>query len=255
MQNVTKEKFSGRANVYDKYRPGYPEVLYDFIIDCAGLCKNGTIADIGAGTGKFSENFLKKGYKVFGIEPNAEMKAVMDKNFVNFDGYIGINATAENTALPSGSVDCITAAQAFHWFDGKVFKKECQRILKNEGKVFLIWNMRDENAPVVKELFAVNKRYCPEFKGFSGGINIKEEKLFIEFFKDESYEVQSFENEISYDSLTSFVGRILSNSYALKDGQEEFSEYVKELQTIYQKYNENGRLTIKQNAVVFWGTV
>ena len=182
-EQMNVEKFTGKAVEYDKFRPSYPRKLYRDILLEASLTKESIIADIGAGTGKFSLPFLQEGYKVFCIEPNADMKSIMDRNLGSFVHYVGLNATAQKTMLLENSIDCIVVAQAFHWFDKKEFQKECRRILKPFGKVFLVWNTRDESAASTQELYAVNKKYCPNFKGFSGGVNFSDENKFNDFLK------------------------------------------------------------------------
>ena len=62
-----------------------------------------------------------------------------------------MNGSAEATGLSEHSVDFVTAAQAFHWFDKEAFKVECQRILKPRGNFMIIWNTRDYQQGVIKE--------------------------------------------------------------------------------------------------------
>ena len=85
-----------------------------------------------------------------------------------------ISGSAENTGLPSKSIDLITAAQLFHWFDADAFRTECQRILKPNGKVALILNTRDESSRIVPETAALFRKFCTEFKGFSNGIGTQD---------------------------------------------------------------------------------
>ncbi|NCE65205.1 methyltransferase domain-containing protein [Pseudoflavonifractor sp. 524-17] len=58
-----------------------------------------------------------------------------------------LTGTAEATGLPDHSADHVTAAQSFHWFDPDGFQRECRRILRLSGKVFLLWNVRQEEHP------------------------------------------------------------------------------------------------------------
>ena len=57
------------------------------------------------------------------------------------------NGTDHDTGLPDRSVDMVAAAQAFHWFDGPAFARECRRILRPGGRAVLVWNVRG-SAPV-----------------------------------------------------------------------------------------------------------
>lgn len=84
-----------------------------------------------------------------------------------------INGTAGNTTLDTSSVDFITSAQAFHWFNVHEFKRECKRILKLEGRVALVWNVREMESPLNQECFQIYKQYCQNFVGFNGGIKTR----------------------------------------------------------------------------------
>lgn len=249
------EKFTGRANVYDKYRPGYPQELYEFLFNTFNLNEKSVIADIGAGTGKFALSFLCKGIKTVCVEPNSDMKGIMDLNYSKYKNYVGVNASAENTTLLEESVDFITVAQAFHWFDRAVFKQECQRILKPDGKVFLVWNMRDEQAEVTQRLFQVNKKYCKDFKGFTGGISKVDCTQFDDFYKQGTGRVKIFQNDVVYDSLSSFIGRSLSSSYAPKENDDFYNEYVEELKKIYKEYSNKDGLTVQHITTLYYGDV
>ena len=59
-----------------------------------------------------------------------------------YSNFKSINSTAEQTTLQNESIDLITAAQAFHWFDVDKTKQEFKRILKPNGYCCLIWNER-----------------------------------------------------------------------------------------------------------------
>ena len=62
---------------------------------------------------------------------------------------------------------CKTVAQAFHWFDRDRFKAKCQRILKLDGSVVLLWNSTDNNSPINIEIANINRRLCEKFDGYS----------------------------------------------------------------------------------------
>ena len=148
--------FNGRANIYDKYRPSYPQALFDYLRYEIGITYSDVVADIGSGTGILSKSLLNICKQVYAIEPNNDMRKTAQLKFALNNNYISIAGTAENTTLQNHCIDYITVAQAFHWFNRKIFKDECKRILKKDGQAILIWNCRDETNEIVQEIDAIN---------------------------------------------------------------------------------------------------
>ncbi len=130
--------FSGRANNYTFGRPDYPVKLIEALYSDYGVSTNSIIADIGSGTGKFSRQLLDKGSTVICVEPNDDMRLTAEKELSSYSNFRSVKGTYNATSLKNESVDFITSAQAFHWFDELVFKEECNRILRSMGKVALV---------------------------------------------------------------------------------------------------------------------
>ncbi len=252
---MSTEKFQGMAHEYAKYRPSYPENLYQFLYNNLNFSHQKIIADIGAGTGKFSLPLIKSGLKVYCIEPNKDMKDKMDEGLNVYENYIGISASAENTSLMDQSIDYIVCAQAFHWFNTSLFKQECKRILRTDNNIVLIWNVSDDNDELNNNHFHINKQYCPEFKGFSGGINKIDPYQFNEFFTNSPCNYKIFENNIFYDCVDTFIGKCLTGSYAPKIDDSNYKPYINSLKKMYEKYATRQGLVIKNNSVIYWGHV
>lgn len=251
---MNEDKFNGMGKVYSKYRPSYPLNFVDYLFTDVGMSQSSIIADVGSGTGILTRQLLEKGSKVYGIEPNADMRVIAETNLNNFPGFTSVSGSAENTTIDDNSVDYITVAQAFHWFDREKFKKECQRILKPEGKVILVWNTRDNENELVIESYEVNRKYCPNFKGFSDGMYGKTNNDdFSDFFNGE-YETKVFLNNLIFD-MDGFIGRNLSASYALKSNDAQYNDYVNELKKIYEKYSNNGQLIMPNLTRSYVGSV
>src|SRR5215475_8725050 len=70
----TAARFTGRAENYARFRPGYPDAVIDLLRAEAGWSEQSAVADIGAGTGMSSELFLRNGNRVWAVEPNADMR-------------------------------------------------------------------------------------------------------------------------------------------------------------------------------------
>lgn len=248
MDNTTK--FNGKGEIYAKARPGYAAELLDYIQSMFPISEGNVFADIGSGTGSFSEHLLGSGYRVYAVEPNADMRKKAEEKLSGCDGFISVDGTDRDTKLPDQSVDCITTAQAFHWFDAAAFKRECQRILKPKGKVIIIYNTRDESAECNKALAKLHRRYCPDFQGFSKGMN---DEGCCAFFNEEC-EVFRVDNSRTYD-LQSYINRALSSSYSLCEGDEGFAEYLADIRLLFERFAHDDMLLVPMQTVAYIGTV
>lgn len=245
---MNEEKFTGKADLYDKYRPSYPDALTDWLYEKTNA---GSVADIGAGTGKFTLCLSKKPWEITAVEPNPDMCSVLRKNaaFAQI-----VNAPAENTGIESGSADLITVAQAFHWFDEEKFKKECKRILKPNGRLAIVFNERSyKECDISSERDKICQKYCGAFhSGHVGNRTSEEGDSFLrsEYFSE--VEFFSAENNVTMDMET-FVGDTLSRSYALEENDPKFGEFKQELEKLFQKYQKDGKLLIKYTCVCYLG--
>ncbi len=137
--------FGSKASDYANSRPGYPDALYAHLEQQFGASGELTIADVGAGTGLLARGLVGRGHRVIAVEPNAAMRREADALLGAQPRYRSVAGRAEDTGLAEASVDLVTAAQAFHWFDAAAFRMECLRILRPHGLVALIWNDRDDD--------------------------------------------------------------------------------------------------------------
>ncbi|MBE6717302.1 MAG: class I SAM-dependent methyltransferase [Ruminococcaceae bacterium] len=245
-------KFSGISKEYNESRPSYAQKLIECMFTDFNLHKNSLIADIGSGTGKLAKQLLDRGCTVFCIEPNNDMRTAAVKELEMYKNFISVNANAENTTLENNRVDHITAAQSFHWFDTEKFRNECMRIIKKDGNVFLIWNKRDETSDINRELHQCCSEFCPDFKGFSGGINTHDQRI-KDFFRG-NYNYVTFNNPLKFDR-DKFIKRCISASYSLKGFDKDFNRYIEALNKIFDKYETNGTLIIENTSDAYIGKV
>lgn len=246
------QKFSGRAEDYKKGRPGYPQKLFDCLYDKYGFSGSSIIADIGAGTGKFSKYLLDMDSTVYLVEPNDDMRAVAQNELIDYSKAIFVDGSSDMTKLEDNSVDFVTAAQAFHWFNAEEFKAECKRILKPDGMVILVWNTRDMSSKFNVRSYDIYKKYCPLFKGYHGGMKDNDKRI-TDFF-DNNFNKISFENPLDF-TKEKFIIRNLSASYSIKSGDKNFEIYIKELENLFDEYCENGIVTMRNNTVAYIGKI
>lgn len=246
---MNEEKFSGKAEIYQKYRPYYPRSLFDLLY-LRYVDSDAVIADIGSGTGKFAKLLLDRGNTVYCVEPNVDMMDKAKILLARYDGFRPVCASAENTSLPDSSVDFITAAQAFHWFDKRAFAKECKRISKGKAVCALVWNAYDSKSTAVKELETLNFSCLTKFKGFAGGMS--PESGVTDFFQQ--YETFNFSEDHHFDS-DSFIGRCFSSSYSPDRQSEEGKRYLSLLNDFFEKHSERDVLSLPVSTVCHIGTL
>src|SRR5271168_3293463 len=141
VQNAT-QRFSSRVDNYVRYRPGYPREVLNLLKKDCDLATESVIADIASGTGIFTQVLLENGNRVFGVEPNAEMRRAGEAFLRSYPRFTSVAGTAEATTLPDHSLEIVAAAQAAHWFDREKARREFIRILKPGGWCVLLWNER-----------------------------------------------------------------------------------------------------------------
>lgn len=156
--------FDAWAGEYDRYRPGFPEELFETIAQRLGLPDRPVVIDLGAGTGRASLAMAELGWRVTAVEPGRAMldmlrAAATDSGLV----LSTVQAEAEATGLDPSSADLATAAQAFHWFDKDRALTEMARVVRPTGGVALFWNVRDaERSPLLADYAELLRRHVPE---------------------------------------------------------------------------------------------
>ncbi len=246
---MNEDKFTKKSSIYDKYRPSYSTDLIEYLYTKAGFNNKSKIADIGAGTGIFSEQLLKQGSQVILIEPNVSMLREARKKLSNYKNASFLLSNAEKIDLPSHSLDYITVAQAFHWFDLEKFKAECERLLVENGKVLLTWNITNSETKVMQDLAYLNKLYL----GKCYNTRDKEDlKSYLKFFK--GYILNYFDNDLELN-LEQFIGRCLSRSYSPDKNDEIYDKYISELKKIFNDNSKNDKIIIKNKTRSMIGMV
>ncbi len=249
MENYT-ERFTGKAGVYEKYRPDYAAACVDFIVRVCGWKKGSRIADLGAGTGIFTRQLLDAGFFVTAVEPGEDMRAALSESLGEHPNLSVLDTPAERTGLPSHSLDGITAAQSFHWFDPAAFLMECRRVLQPDGWVALVWNMRDPEHPLTQETADICRRHCPDFRGFSNSDGWQTQN--VSQVLGEKPIFRRFPHSFSLDEA-GYIGRYLSASYAPKPGDASYIPYINDLQAVFRKHAGNGRLLFPNTTCCYIG--
>lgn len=245
------QRFTDRVDTYVKFRPSYPKEAIDYLYETVGLGAGGEIADVGAGTGKFTRLLIERGSVVYAVEPNDAMRNAAEDALGGTPGFRAVPGTAEATRLPDGSVDAIVCAQAFHWFDREAAKQEFKRILKPGGKAALIWNSRlTRGTPFLEAYDKLLHAYGIDYAKV-GHKNISEEAL-AKFFQPAHMHTARFPSGqlLDFEALS---GRMLSSSYIPQPDHPNYEPMMAELRNIFDTCNEKGLVSFDYETEVFWG--
>lgn len=246
---MNEERFTGKAGYYAKFRPSYPSAVVDRLYE---LTRAEKVADIGAGTGKFTEMLLAKPWSVTAAEPNADMCRELIK-CVGGRAEI-VMASAENTGLPAHSFGLITAAQAFHWFDENKFREECRRLLTPNGRVAVVFNSR-MNGEISEQRDEIFRRFCPEFEnrgGYMGRRSDEEGDAFLRGGYFSSVDVFRMETPVMM-TRELFIGNSLSRSYSPTEGDENYAAFIAELSELFDRLSKCGKVSVSYNTTCYTG--
>ncbi|HUL01173.1 MAG TPA: class I SAM-dependent methyltransferase [Nitrospirota bacterium] len=245
------KRFNDRADNYKRYRPDYPAEIIEVLKEKCHLSKKTVIADVGSGTGFFTKLLLPYAGVVYAVEPNPEMRKVAEEALSHYNNFRSISARAEDTQLDAHSIDMVTAATAFHWFDKQKTKEEFRRILKGDKWVVLLWNARNtlENE-FLAAYEALFRKYVPEYEK-----KIHENKdtsSINEWYGEEKAELTLFRNHkiLNWEGLR---GRFLSSSYAPQESHPNYQRALEDLQQIYERFAHEDSINFEYTTRLYVG--
>jgi SAM-dependent methyltransferase len=244
-------RFGNRVADYVATRPGYPPAVLDILRAEAGLTSSAVIADVGSGTGLSSEMFLKNGHTVYGVEPNAEMRAAGEQLLASYPNFHSVAGSAEHTTLPTVSVDLVVAGQAFHWFDPPRARAEFRRVLRPGKSVVLMWNTRRLDAsPFLRGYEALLQQFGTDYREVVH-TNVDQGKLAA-FFGPGGFKAFRFDNVQLFDR-DGLRGRLRSSSYTPPPGHPNYEPMVAEVDHLFDTFNDRGRVRFEYDTEVYVG--
>jgi SAM-dependent methyltransferase len=127
--------FGSAVDSYDLARPPYPREAADFVL---GVTEVRHAIEVGAGTGKTTEAFVRPGLSIICLEPDSNMAARLETKGL---GVEVVRDTFEDWPGPDEPADLVFAGQAWHWLDRDTACARARSWLRPGGVIALLWNI------------------------------------------------------------------------------------------------------------------
>jgi SAM-dependent methyltransferase len=247
------ERFSDRVADYVRYRPDYPVAMLQWLRDAHGVTPAWRVADVGAGTGISSKMFLDAGHAVVAVEPNAAMRAAAVAWLHDYPQFRAVDGRADATTLDDDSVDLVSVAQAFHWFDPAATRREFHRILRPGGLAAIYWNSRRlAGTPFLVGYEALLQAYGTDY--VSVAERYGDEPSMREWFGAGWKGTIEIEHKQLLD-FESLRGRLMSSSYAPTSGLPQHTPMIDALRELFDACAIDGRVSFDYDTRVYLGEV
>ncbi|MBS5843479.1 MAG: class I SAM-dependent methyltransferase [Clostridiales bacterium] len=158
----TQWDYTKLAEAYVK-RPDYVDEAIDWMLDHACMRRGGLICDIGAGAAHLTKAIAERGYRVYAVEPNSEMRKRGVTRTAHLPQISWHEGLGEATGMETGIFDLVTFGSSFNVCDQQRALKEAHRILKPKGYIACLWNYRDLEDPLQHEIERVIREALPDY--------------------------------------------------------------------------------------------
>jgi len=244
-------RFSDRVDDYVRYRPDYPPALIEWLQREQGVDAAWRVADVGAGTGISSKMFLDAGYRVTAVEPNAPMRAAAERWLQAYENFDAVDGKADATGLPDASVDLVTVAQAFHWFDQETTRREFARILRPRGLAAIWWNSRRLTGTRFLEGYeALLQQFGTDYASVAE--RYADDERMRAWFGAGFRGSARFEHAQRLD-FEALRGRLMSSSYAPQAGHPQHEPMLRALRELFDSCAEQGTVSFDYDTRIFAG--
>jgi SAM-dependent methyltransferase len=126
-------------------RPGPTDEALDWLVPAG--CR--VAVDLAAGTGLFTRGLARRVAEVIAVEPDERMRAVLA---ARSPGVRAVAGRGEDIPVPDASADGVFVSSAWHWLDPELAGPEIARVLRDGGRLGVIWSSRDRRVDWVAEL-------------------------------------------------------------------------------------------------------
>ncbi|GAA6624023.1 class I SAM-dependent methyltransferase [Scytonema sp. NUACC26] len=217
--------FEGAAWYYSRYRPKYPPVLFDLLVEKFHLDGTGRLLDLGCGAGLIAIPFRHNFQEVIGIDPDSEMlkEAQLQAEAEGATNISWVQQRAEFLSPSVGEFRLVTIGRAFHWMERELVLGKIYELLSDDGGIAIIKTHEDpwnSNHPWKTTAISVVKRWLGEQrrtgqggKGVWKPIEVSHEEILEKspFPRQAKYEIK-YEKSWTVDS---YLGYLYSTAFCL----------------------------------------
>jgi SAM-dependent methyltransferase len=166
IHHLAARGYEAAPTAYERGRPSYPAEAVTCLMNALAIGADSLVLELAAGTGKFTRSLASHTRMLIATEPVSAMRRTLHERTPPVPV---IGGTAEHIPVVAASVDAVVVAQAFHWFDGPAVLDEIHRVLRPDGALGLIWNVRDEAVAWVHELSLIMEPHSGDAPRYSTG--------------------------------------------------------------------------------------
>lgn len=226
----TEWDYTDLAEAYLK-RPDYAQSAIDQMLEKAGVKKGSLVCDVGAGAAHLTLKLAEAGLQVSAVEPNDAMRSNGIKRTEQYKNVQWYEGVGEHTGMESDKYELVTFGSSFNVCNRQEALIEVKRILKDAGWFACMWNHRDLNDPLQKEIEDILKA---EIENYSYGTRREDQTDVINqsgLFKDVVY----IEGTVVHDVLAEdFIEGWKSHGTVHRQSKDKFDLINAEIRDVVE---------------------
>ena len=193
---------------------------------------------------------LENGNRVFGVEPNAEMRKAGEEFLRSYPQFTSVAGTAEATTLPITASISSPPPRRPTGLIARRRASEFIRICKPGGWTVLLWNeRRTGSTPFLRAYEQLLLQYGTDYQ------EVRHERTTEQietFFAPSPFQSRTFDYQQEFD-YAALEGRLLSSSYTPQAGDARHEPMLRELRRIFDAHQVDGRVTFEYDTRVYYG--
>jgi len=159
------QTFDTVATSYDAQRSGYPDALFDDLLEISCLEPGQSVLEVGCGSGQATAGFAARGLRVVAIDPGAALLDIARQKFIVFPNVQFERASFEEWPLGERSFQLVAAAQSWHWLRPEIGFEKASGVLSPGGHLAIFGHTPRWSPEIVDALQPVYLRFAPEIWG------------------------------------------------------------------------------------------